>query len=59
MPEFVPLFLTVPEVAEILRTTTSAVYAMIRRRLLPGVRKPGRRVLVNRAEFLEWLERCR
>ena len=48
--------LTVPDVAAILRTTPKAVYAMIERRRLPGVRRIGRRVLIARAELLHWLD---
>jgi excisionase family DNA binding protein len=57
-PDSSPVYLTVPEVAELLRTTKHAVYAMARRQRLPGVRRPGRRLLVNRAELLAWLERA-
>ena len=49
-------FLTAPEVAALLRTTTKAVYAMIERRRLPGIRRIGRRVLIARAELLHWLD---
>jgi len=48
--------LTVPEVANILRTSPKAVYEMIRRRQLPGVTKIGRRRLVRRDALVHWLE---
>ncbi len=54
-----PLFLTVPEVADLLRTTPKAVYLMIDRGKLPGVRRVGRRVLVKRAELLDSLDHNR
>jgi excisionase family DNA binding protein len=49
-----PLFLTVPEVAELLRTSPKAIYAMVERGQLPGVYRLGRRVLVKRAELLDF-----
>jgi excisionase family DNA binding protein len=52
-----PLFLKVPEVAALLRTTTKAVYALVERQQLPGVVRLGRRVLVRQDSLLEWLSR--
>ena len=49
------VLLTVKEVAEMLRTTPKAVYAMIERARLPGVRRIGRRLLVARHELVHWL----
>jgi excisionase family DNA binding protein len=49
------LFFTVPEVAEILRTTDKGIYAQAERGLLPGVTRIGRRLLFRRAELLDWL----
>ena len=46
-----PVLLTVPEAAALLRTTVKAVYAMVERRQLAGVVRLGRRVLI-RTEFL-------
>ncbi len=51
-----PLFLTVPEVAELLRTTRKAVYTLIERGQLPGAFKLGRRVLVRRQALLDFLD---
>jgi excisionase family DNA binding protein len=52
-----PAYLTVEEVAnEYLRTSKKAVYAMIKRRQLPGVvRFLRRRVLVRRVDIVRWL----
>jgi excisionase family DNA binding protein len=50
-----PLLLTVDETAALLRTTRKAVYALIERGQLAGVRRLGRRVLVHRDELLDSL----
>ena len=50
-----PILLTVPEVAELLRTSRKAIYAMVERGLLPGVVRVGRRVLVRSAELVNSL----
>lgn len=50
------LLLTVGEVANLLRTTKPAVYAMVERGQLPGVTRIGRRVLVRSDALLEWLD---
>ena len=47
--------LLVEEVALLLRTTPKAIYAMVARGQLPGVRRIGRRVLFCRATLLDWL----
>jgi len=52
----VPMLLTVDDVADLLRTTRRAVYAMIERRQLPGIVRIGRRVLVRADELLHWLD---
>lgn len=52
-----PLRLRTPdEVAELLRTTRKAVYAMAERGHLPGVTRIGRRLLVREDELLGWLD---
>jgi excisionase family DNA binding protein len=51
-----PMLLTASEVADLLRTSTKAVYAMVERRSLPGVTRIGRRVLFSRASLLQWLD---
>jgi excisionase family DNA binding protein len=51
----VPRLLTTPEVAELLRTSTKAIYAMIERLQLPGVVRIGRRILVREEVLLNWL----
>jgi len=50
------MLLTPDDVAELLRTTRRAVYAMIERRQLPGIVRIGRRVLVRADELLHWLD---
>jgi excisionase family DNA binding protein len=50
-----PLLLTVPEAAQLLRTTPRSVYAMVERRQLPGVVRIRRRVLFRTAALLEWV----
>jgi excisionase family DNA binding protein len=52
-----PLLLTIPEVAEILRTSPKAVYTMTERGQLPGVVRIGRRILIKRSELLIFLDR--
>ncbi len=54
-----PYLLTVVEVAELLRTTPKAVYALIERGQVPGVTRLGRRVLIARDELLGWLSERR
>ena len=53
-----PIYLTPEEVADLLRTTRKAIYSRIDRGRLPGVRRVGGRLLVNRAELLAWVESC-
>ena len=50
-----PVLLTVDDVAQLLRTTNRAIYAMIERRQLPGIVRIGRRVLFRTADLLDWL----
>ncbi len=50
-----PTLLTVDETAALLRTSRKAVYALVERGQLGGVRRLGRRVLVHREELLESL----
>jgi len=52
------LLLTVPEVADVLRTSPKAVYAMVERGQVPGVTRIGRRVLVRTDRLLKWLAEC-
>lgn len=54
-----PLLLTADEAAQLLRTTRRAIYAMIERRQLPGVVRLGRRVLIQSADLLDWLDQKR
>ena len=54
-----PMLLTVDEVAELLRTTRRAIYAMIERRQVPGVIRIRRRVLFRADDLLHWLDQKR
>jgi excisionase family DNA binding protein len=47
--------LTPVEVANVLRTTKKAIYAMVERAQLPGVVRIGRRVLIREDALLDWL----
>jgi excisionase family DNA binding protein len=49
-------YLTVPEVADLIRTTPKAIYDLVWKGRLPGVVRLGRRVLVKRASLLRWLD---
>ena len=51
-----PHLLTVAEVADLLRTTRKAIYNLIHRDELPGVIRLSRRVLVDRAALVDWLD---
>ena len=55
----VPLLLTVDDTASLLRTTRTAVYAMVARGQIPGVTRVGRRVLFRTQDLLDWLDRSR
>jgi excisionase family DNA binding protein len=50
-----PTLLTPNEVAETLRTSKSAIYAMIERFQLPGIVRIGRRVLIREDALVDWL----
>ncbi len=54
-----PVFLTVEEAADLLRTTRRAIYAMIERRQVPGVIRVRRRVLFRADDLLHWLDQKR
>jgi excisionase family DNA binding protein len=54
-----PLLVTVDEVADLLRTTPTAVYAMVARQQIPGVTRLGRRVLFRSDDLLKWLDQSR
>jgi excisionase family DNA binding protein len=47
--------LTPQEVADLLRTSRKAIYAMVERIQLPGVVRIGRRVLIREDVLLHWL----
>ena len=50
-----PALFTTGEVAELLRTSRKAVYAMVERAQLPGVVRINRRILVREDALLDWL----
>jgi excisionase family DNA binding protein len=54
-PGRLPHLLTPTEVAGLLRTSKTAIYARIERGQLPGVVRVGHRVLVRESDLLEWL----
>ena len=51
-----PVLLTAPETADLLRTTRAAIYAMAERGQLPGVTRIGRRLLIRADVLLDWLD---
>jgi excisionase family DNA binding protein len=53
------ILLTADEVAVVLRTTRTAVYALVARGQLPGITRLGRRVLFRRDDLLGWLDQNR
>lgn len=58
-PAALPRLLSVDEAAALLRTTRKAIYTDIARGKLPGVIRLGRRVLIDAAELLRWLDERR
>ena len=53
------MLMTVTEVADLLRTTRAAIYAMVERGQLPGVTRIGRRLLFRRDALIKWLDQNR
>ncbi len=53
LPEPLPKFLTVPEVAALLRLSERTIYDMVSQRRIP-FRKAGDRTLFDRDEILDW-----
>lgn len=53
------LLLNTAEVSDLLRTTPSAIYALVNRGKIPGVIRLGRRLLFERATLLGWLREKR
>ncbi len=51
-----PRYFTTAEVADILRTSRSAIYAMVERGQLPGVTRIGRRLLLRQDALVHWLD---
>ena len=54
-----PILLRAEDVADLLRTSRKAVYAMAQRGALPGVTRVGRRLLINRDDVVKWLQERR
>ena len=54
-----PRLLTVDEVADLLRTSRGSIYAKIRQGTLPGVIRISRRLLIDGAAVLSWLDERR
>lgn len=54
-----PYFLNAREAAELLRSTTAAVYARAERGALPGAVRDGRRLLIRRDDLLQSLSEGR
>ena len=52
-------YFTTSEVADILRTSRAAIYAMVERGQLRGVTRIGRRILIQREALLNWLHERR
>lgn len=50
-----PTLLTATDVADLLRTSRNAVYAMAERDQLPGVIRIGRRLRFRRDRLLDWI----
>jgi excisionase family DNA binding protein len=50
-----PLFLRVEEVADLLRVSRKAIYAMVERNEIPGVTKLGRRLRFRSDALEAWL----
>jgi excisionase family DNA binding protein len=50
-----PALLTCDEVAQLLRTSKKAIWAMSERKQLPGIVRIGRRLLFRQDALLDWL----
>ena len=59
MVQALPTLLTADEVAALLRTTRTAIYAMTARGQLPGVTRVGTRLLFRHADLVKWLDQNR
>jgi excisionase family DNA binding protein len=51
-----PIYLNADEAADLLRTSRKAIYAMVERRRLPGVKKIGKRLLIRSQILLQWID---
>lgn len=59
MERQLPVYLTIPEAADLLRTSAKALYTSAERGLLPGLVRFGRRLLVERDRLLRSLSEGR
>jgi excisionase family DNA binding protein len=55
-PDGLPIYLTAQETADLLRTSRKAIYVMIERRQLPGVKRIGRRILIHTESLVHWID---
>ena len=55
-PDGLPIYLTADDAADLLRTSRKAIYVMVERRQIPGVRKIGKRLLIRAEILLSWIE---
>jgi len=55
----IPLLYTPHEVADLLRTSRIAIYAMAARGQIPGMIRIGRRLLFRTDALLDWLDQKR
>ncbi len=51
-----PDYLTIKEAAQLMRVPTSWIHARTRLNQMPGMRRIGKYVRVNRQELLAWIE---
>ena len=57
LPAGVPHYLTLPEVAAMLRCKTSTIYQLVHKRQIP-YRKRGRQLLFEAREIDQWTKDC-
>jgi excisionase family DNA binding protein len=57
LPAGVPHYLTLPEVAAMLRCKTSTIYQLVHKRQIP-YRKRGRQLLFEAGEIDQWTKDC-
>ena len=55
-PDGLPIYLTPDDAAALLRTSRKAIYVMVERGRLPGVKKIGKRLLIRTETLLSWID---